>query len=111
MRLQSGGLEWQLPDCDIACKNGAMSAQQPKAEDQPRATVGSEVGLGDLAAGFFASLGITEERYRSAKATLHLDPHCGCADRRQWLNDVGRQLGVDGVIVKMARWLDGRGKG
>lgn len=65
-------------------------------------------GLGDLAEDFFKSLGITEERYRAVKAKLHLDPHCGCADRKRWLNEVGARLGVDSVVVKMARWIDRR---
>jgi hypothetical protein len=65
-------------------------------------------GLGDLAAEFFASLGITEERYRAVKVKLHLDPKCNCADRRRWLNEVGAKLGVDGVVLKLAKWMDGR---
>jgi hypothetical protein len=72
-------------------------------------------GLGDLAEGFFASLGVTEDRYRAVKVALHLDPKCNCADRRRWLNEVGAELGVDGVVMKMARWMDrhqgGKGKG
>lgn len=68
-------------------------------------------GLGDLAEAFFKSLGVTEERYRAVKVKLHLDPKCKCADRRRWLNEVGAKLGVDGVVVKLARWMDrGRGK-
>ena len=65
-------------------------------------------GLGDLAGDFFASLGITEERYIAAKVVLHLDPTCNCADRRMWLNEMGQKLGVDGVVVKMAQWMDRR---
>jgi hypothetical protein len=65
-------------------------------------------GLGDLAEDFFKSLGITEERYRAVKVKLHLDPKCNCADRKRWLNEVGAKLGVDGVVHKMARWLDRR---
>jgi hypothetical protein len=63
-------------------------------------------GLGDLAGEFFGTLGITEARYRAVKLALHLDPKCGCADRRRWLNEMGDRLGVDGVIVKLARWMD-----
>ena len=65
-------------------------------------------GLGDIAEDFFKSLGITEERYKSVKVTLHLDPNCNCADRKRWLNEVGAKLGVDGVVVKMAQWMDRR---
>lgn len=71
--------------------------------------LGEVSGLGDRAEAFFKSLGVTEDRYRAVKVTLHLDPKCKCADRRRWLNDVGARLGVDGVIAKMARWMD-RGK-
>lgn len=65
-------------------------------------------GLGDLAAQFFASLGITEDRYQAVKVAWHLDPKCKCADRRRWLNEMGAELGVDGVVVKLAQWLDRR---
>ena len=65
-------------------------------------------GLGDLAEAFFKSLGITEERYKAVKVKLHLDPHCNCADRKKWLNEMGAKLGVDGVVVKMAKWMDRR---
>lgn len=78
-----------------------MHQQSPPAD---------KMGLGDLAEQFFKSLGITEERYASVKVALHLDPKCNCADRRRWLNEVGQKLGVDGVVMKMARWMD-RGKG
>ena len=63
-------------------------------------------GLGDLAERFFTSLGITQERYQAAKAAWHLDPKCKCADRKRWLNETGAKLGIDGVVVKLARWLD-----
>jgi hypothetical protein len=63
-------------------------------------------GLGDLAEAFFKSLGITEERYRSVKVALELDPNCGCAERKKWLNAMGAKLGVNSVIAKMAAWMD-----
>jgi hypothetical protein len=65
-------------------------------------------GLGDLAGDFFAAMGVTEERYEAVKVVLHLDPKCNCADRKKWLNEMGAKLGVDGVVVKMAKWLDRR---
>jgi hypothetical protein len=70
------------------------------------ADLGDAPGLGDLAEAFFKSLGVTEDRYRAVKVKLHLDPKCKCADRRRWLNEVGAKLGVDGVVVKLARWMD-----
>jgi hypothetical protein len=78
-------------------------------DDDAQRTPLAAPGLGDLAAEFFTSLGITEERYRSVKVKLHLDPKCNCADRRRWLNEVGAKLGVDGVVLKLAKWMDGRG--
>lgn len=71
-------------------------------------TLKPKPGLGDLAGEFFSSLGVTEERYKAAKVALYLDPKCGCADRRRWLNELGKQLGIDGTVAKMARWLDQR---
>lgn len=73
-------------------------------------TIAEAPGLGDLAEAFFKSLGVTEERYRAVKVKLHLDPRCNCADRRRWLNEVGATLGVDGVVVRLARWMDRGGK-
>ena len=65
-------------------------------------------GFGDLAGEFFASLGVTEDRYKAVKIAFHLDPTCGCADRKKWLNELGNKLGVDGVVIKMAQWMDRR---
>jgi hypothetical protein len=77
-----------------------------KSESETSSELATPPGLGDLAAKFFTSLGITEERYRSAKVKLHLDPSCNCADRRRWLNEIGAKLGVNGVVPKLARWMD-----
>jgi hypothetical protein len=67
--------------------------------------------LGDLAEAFFKSVGITDERYRAVKVTLHLDPKCNCADRKRWLNEMGKKLGIDRVVIKMAQWMDRRKRG
>jgi hypothetical protein len=92
----------------------ASSESQGENADE-HATPAGPMGLGDLAGAFFESLGVTEDRYRAVKVALHLDPKCNCADRRRWLNEVGAELGVDGVVMKMARWMDrhkgGGGKG
>jgi len=61
-----------------------------------------------LAGDFFASLGVSEERYLAAKAVLGLDPTCRCPERRKWLNEMGARLGVDNVLVKIAKWIDQR---
>lgn len=84
-----------------------MDANQPGSEYQD-AHPPTPPGLGDLAELFFESLGITQERYRAVKVKLHLDPTCRCEDRKRWLNEVGAKLGVDGVVLKMAAWMDRR---
>ena len=77
--------------------------------DEPEnAAVPAQRGFGDLAGEFFASLGITEDRYKSVKVALQFDPTCGCAERKKWLNEFGDKLGVDGVVIKMAQWMDRR---
>jgi hypothetical protein len=86
-----------------------MANDKPKSEaDSQREPPPVKRGLGDLAGDFFAALGITEERYKAVKVALHLDPNCNCADRRKWLNEMGEKLGVDGVVMKMAKWMDQR---
>jgi hypothetical protein len=64
-----------------------------------------EGGLGDLAAEFFKSLGITEERYKAVKGKLHLDPNCNCPERQQRLNEFGEQLGGTWAAKRFAEWL------
>jgi|SRR3972149_6270630 len=88
------------------CQNVIMDAKERTSEDLARPA--AKPGLGDLAEEFFRSVGITQERYQAVKVALHLDPHCGCADRKKWLNEMGQKLGVDGVVVKMAQWMDRR---
>jgi hypothetical protein len=86
-----------------------MSSEPSLSDDAPVADA-EKRGLGDLAEQFFQSLGITEERYKAVKVAMHLDPKCNCADRRRWLNEVGKELGVDGVVLKLAKWMDRRKK-
>ena len=95
-----------LPDQRAGCENESMDSHQPASDDQQQMAPPPTRGLGDLAGDFFASLGISEERYKAAKVAMFLDPKCGCADRRKWLNELGAQLGVDHVVAKMARWMD-----
>ena len=77
-------------------------------DDSEAVAAPAKRGFGDLAGEFFASLGITEERYKAVKVALQLDPTCGCAERKKWLNELGDKLGVDGVVIKMAQWMDRR---
>jgi hypothetical protein len=65
-------------------------------------------GLGDLAAEFFASLGVTPKTYQATKESLHLPGGCGCDKRKRLLNAVGEKLGVNEAAAAMANWLKGR---
>jgi hypothetical protein len=94
---------------DVRCDNGCMSSD-PSLSDDASVADAEKRGLGDLAEQFFHSLGITEERYKAVKVAMYLDPKCNCADRRRWLNEVGKELGVDGVVLKLAKWMDRRKK-
>jgi len=86
-----------------------MASSEPMSDDEVhREPPPAKRGLGDLAEDFFTAMGVTEERYKAVKVVLHLDPNCNCADRKRWLNAMGEKLGVDGVVVKMAKWMDRR---
>ena len=89
-------------DADSENRGEEQGAEAPQLGDAPK--------LGDVAEAFFMSLGITEDRYKAVKVALHLDPKCNCADRKRWLNEVGAQLGVNSVVVKMAQWMDRRNR-
>jgi hypothetical protein len=97
------------PLCLAAPMDGSNSSQHSESNAGDGLQPALPPGLGDLAEAFFSSLGITEERYRAVKVALELDPKCNCAERKKWLNAVGAQLGVNGVVAKMAAWMD-RGK-
>ena len=51
-------------------------------------------GLGDSLTRYLKSAGITENRYQEIKKAFGMPPGCNCAKRREWLNKVGRYLGV-----------------
>ena len=38
-----------------------------------------------------SAMGITEERYRSLKATVGLPPTCGCTARKMWLDKIWKE--------------------
>ena len=57
----------------------------------PRQLCGTwQPGLGDLVHAGLGAVGITPERVAAA---LGVDD-CGCEERRQWLNEVGRAVGI-----------------
>lgn len=47
------------------------------------------MGLGDLLAAGLAALGITEDRVSAA-----IGRPCGCGERREKLNELGRKIGL-----------------
>lgn len=62
----------------------------PKARDESRATKALKDGWGDRITSALKKIGITEERYKDVKAKFGLPPTCGCPQRREWLNRIGR---------------------
>ena len=46
-------------------------------------------GLGDMVASALSAVGITKERVSAA-----IGRPCGCAERQQALNDIGRKFGI-----------------
>jgi hypothetical protein len=67
-----------------------MSSDSSSASPQSSAN-----GLGDLVAAAFASVGITKDRAQ-AVAELAGFEDCGCAQRQERLNDLGRMVGIGG---------------
>ena len=53
----------------------------------------SQKGLGDLVAIAFASVGITQDRAQLAAAYVGM-ADCGCGQRREHLNAIGRRIGI-----------------
>ena len=51
-------------------------------------------GLGDYAERMMKSLGITEDRYAEIKEKFGLPATCNCTARRNWLNAVGKYIGI-----------------
>jgi hypothetical protein len=52
-------------------------------------------GLGDRVEAIFAALGATKSRMDVLAMVLGWD-NCGCEDRKEWLNAIGKRLGVGG---------------
>lgn len=48
--------------------------------------------LGDHVAVMLAQIGITKERYRKAKELLGLKSDCGCQQRQEALNELGKAI-------------------
>lgn len=70
---------------EAAAKNELLELlRQRYANAQP-----AKLGLGDMVAAGLAAVGITEERVSKA-----LGRPCGCAKRKQALNELGRRIGI-----------------
>ena len=52
-------------------------------------TTPPKAGLGDMVASALAAIGITKERVSKA-----VGGDCGCAERQEALNELGRKLGI-----------------
>lgn len=52
-------------------------------------------GLGDIVAHAFATVGITKGRSQAVAKAVGLDD-CGCEQRQQLLNELGRAIGIGG---------------
>lgn len=50
--------------------------------------------LGDYTERVLASIGVTKERYVEAKSLFGLAPTCNCPERKEWLNKVGKWIGI-----------------
>jgi hypothetical protein len=59
---------------------------QPSPRPSPR-------GLGDFIESGLTYLGITQERWVEWKRSHGLPPTCNCVDRKEWLNNFGREFG------------------
>jgi hypothetical protein len=51
-------------------------------------------GLGDILERELTRMGITQSRYKEIKERFGLPPTCNCEKRKQWLNKVGRYIGI-----------------
>lgn len=56
----------------------------------PREPRPRKEGWGDAVTAALKKIGITEDRYKAVKELFGLPPTCGCPQRREWLNKVGR---------------------
>jgi hypothetical protein len=51
-------------------------------------------GLGDMVEAGLKAVGITEERYKEAKAKIGLSRDCNCGKRKAKLNAIGKKIGI-----------------
>lgn len=68
------------PDVKHTANCGDVAAHAPRP------------GLGDRTEAALKRVGITTDRYKALKKRLGLQPRCGCAARKAWLNRVAAWL-------------------
>ena len=61
----------------------------------PTPASSSKKGLGDRVENMLASIGVTEDRYAEIKEKFGLPATCNCKGRKEWLNRVGKYIGID----------------
>lgn len=70
--------------------SGDMCTRCGRPSRRPEAPRNCHPGLGDIVHAGLASVGITPER---VAAVLGVDD-CRCEERRRWLNEAGRTIGI-----------------
>lgn len=76
-------------------ENWWMAWEEGRGPGQSRKAPAERVrraGWGDKVEAWLKKAGITPERYTAIKAKFGLPPTCGCARRREWINNVERWL-------------------
>ena len=61
-------------------------------------------GWGDWVAHRLAAVRITEESYTEFKTKHGLMPTCNCPERREWLNEFGREFGRKKAKILRFLW-------
>lgn len=85
---QKRGAYWEAWENGTGIGQIRLTEIAPPASYSERPEVAG--GWGDAVTKALKKIGITEERYKEVKAMFGLPPTCGCPQRREWLNKVGR---------------------
>ena len=87
--LGEGGIQWAPP-----AKGKAKEPRRiPTTRTGTAAAVPTGPGRGDRVETALTAIGVTKERWSSFKSAFGLGPTCNCEARKDWLNQVGDQLG------------------
>jgi hypothetical protein len=77
------------PDYFAAWEEGRGPGQNIPKQEPP-----APMGLGDMVEAGLKAVGITEERYKGAKAAVGLKGDCNCGKRKAKLNEIGKKIGI-----------------